>query len=256
MKYTCCWLYNFIIAPNGWEQQVKITSDYHGIIQQAIRIYQFCFSNTSRILLTNSRLDQLSPWFIYKCHQIITPPHTHTHTHTQLNIIVTSRKRHGASQHLQLVCLFMFGSFFRLYKEITKHYSDVIMSAMVSQITPASGLFTQSFVQTLIKENIKFRVNCVRGIHRWPVNFSHKRPVTQKMFPFDDVIMVPPVIGKSSAMRKAFLCHDTFINIYKYIYMRLQSLTRKPFDIFTFGEVKLHLVRVILCSEWHGAWFV
>ena len=29
----------------------------------------------------------------------------------------------------------------------------------------------------------------VRGIHRRPVNSPHKWPVTQKMFPFDDVIM-------------------------------------------------------------------
>ena len=29
----------------------------------------------------------------------------------------------------------------------------------------------------------------VRGIHWWPVNSPHNRPVTWKMFPFDDVIM-------------------------------------------------------------------
>ena len=29
----------------------------------------------------------------------------------------------------------------------------------------------------------------VRGIHRWPVNSPHKRPVTRKMFQFDDVFM-------------------------------------------------------------------
>ena len=29
----------------------------------------------------------------------------------------------------------------------------------------------------------------LRGIHRWPVNSPHKRPVTRIMFPFDDVIM-------------------------------------------------------------------
>ena len=29
----------------------------------------------------------------------------------------------------------------------------------------------------------------VRGIHRWPVNFPHKGPVTRKMLPFNDVIM-------------------------------------------------------------------
>ena len=28
------------------------------------------------------------------------------------------------------------------------------------------------------------------GIHRWPVNSPHKGPVTRKMFPFDDVIMI------------------------------------------------------------------
>ena len=31
----------------------------------------------------------------------------------------------------------------------------------------------------------------VRGIYRWPVNFPHKRPLTRKMFSFDDVVMVP-----------------------------------------------------------------
>ena len=30
---------------------------------------------------------------------------------------------------------------------------------------------------------------CVRGIHRWWVNSPHKRPVTRKMFLFDDVII-------------------------------------------------------------------
>ena len=29
----------------------------------------------------------------------------------------------------------------------------------------------------------------VWGINRWPVNSAHKRPVTHKMFPFDDVII-------------------------------------------------------------------
>ena len=30
----------------------------------------------------------------------------------------------------------------------------------------------------------------MRGIHRRPVNSPHKGPVTRKMFPFDDVIMI------------------------------------------------------------------
>ena len=32
----------------------------------------------------------------------------------------------------------------------------------------------------------------VRGIHRSPVNSPYKWPVMRKMFPFDDVIMIPP----------------------------------------------------------------
>ena len=35
----------------------------------------------------------------------------------------------------------------------------------------------------------------VWGIHRWPVNSPHKRPVTRKMFPFDDVIVMIWHIG-------------------------------------------------------------
>ena len=43
----------------------------------------------------------------------------------------------------------------------------------------------------------------VRGIHRWPVNSPHKRPVTRKMFSFDDVIMRWSDLGKSTT--KAYI---------------------------------------------------
>ena len=53
-----------------------------------------------------------------------------------------------------------------------------------------SRLFTQPFIQTQIKGNIKSSASLaiVWGIHRWPVT-PHKWPVTRIMFPFDDVIM-------------------------------------------------------------------
>ena len=41
-----------------------------------------------------------------------------------------------------------------------------------------------------------------RGIHRWPLNSPCKWPVTQKMFPFDDIIMDSP--HKETVMEKAF----------------------------------------------------
>ena len=57
--------------------------------------------------------------------------------------------------------------------------------------SPASRVFTQPFIQAQIKENIKAPRHWpfVWGIHRWPMNSPHKRPVTRKRFPFDDVIM-------------------------------------------------------------------
>ena len=70
-----------------------------------------------------------------------------------------------------------------------RHYSDVIMSAMASQITGVS--FAQPFVPVQIKENIK-------APRHWPLWWEstgdqwiplHKGPVARKMFPFDDVSM-------------------------------------------------------------------
>ena len=71
------------------------------------------------------------------------------------------------------------------------HCSDVIMSAIASPI-PASRLFTQPFIQGADqrKHQSSALLAFVRGIHRWPANYPHKEPVTRKMFPFDDVIMV------------------------------------------------------------------
>ena len=52
----------------------------------------------------------------------------------------------------------------RKYEKYNHHYSDFAMSMIASQIT-------------------------ILKIVYWPVNSPHKRPVTRKIFPFDDVIM-------------------------------------------------------------------
>ena len=55
----------------------------------------------------------------------------------------------------------------------------------------ASRLFTQPFIQTQIgKYQSSASLAFVRGIHRGPVNSPHKGPVTRKILPFDDVIMI------------------------------------------------------------------
>ena len=63
------------------------------------------------------------------------------------------------------------------------HYVDVIMSAMVSQITGVSivCLIVNSGADQR-KHQSSALLGFVRRIHRWPVNSPHKSPVTWKCF--------------------------------------------------------------------------
>ena len=71
------------------------------------------------------------------------------------------------------------------------HYCDVIMGAMASQITSLAIVY--SSVHSGIdkrKHQSSTTPAFVLGIQRWPVNSSHKWPVTRKMFPFEDVSVI------------------------------------------------------------------
>ena len=70
------------------------------------------------------------------------------------------------------------------------HYDDVIMTMLASQISslPVVCSIVYSDVNQR-KHQSSASLAFVREIHRGPVNFLHKWPVTRKMFPFDDVIM-------------------------------------------------------------------
>ena len=64
------------------------------------------------------------------------------------------------------------------------------MSAMASQITRLAIVYSIVYSGAdQGKHQSSALLAFVRGIHRWPVNSSHKGPVTRKTFPFDDVIM-------------------------------------------------------------------
>ena len=65
------------------------------------------------------------------------------------------------------------------------------MGAMASQITSLTIVYSTVYLcADQRKHQSSASLMFVRGIHRWPVNSPHKGPVTRKMFPFDDVIMV------------------------------------------------------------------
>ena len=77
------------------------------------------------------------------------------------------------------------------------HYTDVIMNAMASQITAIFNVFlTVGSGVDQRKHQSSASLAFVRGIHRWPANSPHKRPVTRKMFPLHaDVIMQATISG-------------------------------------------------------------
>ena len=75
---------------------------------------------------------------------------------------------------------------------------NVITSAMASEITGISTAWSAICSgANQRKHQNPVSLAFVRGIRRWPMNSLHKRPVTHKMFPFDDVIMskhIAPVL--------------------------------------------------------------
>ena len=73
------------------------------------------------------------------------------------------------------------------------HYNDVIMNEIASQITSLTIVYSIVYSDAdQRKHQSSASLAFVWGIHREPVNSPHKWPVTRKMFPFDDVIMLRP----------------------------------------------------------------
>ena len=90
------------------------------------------------------------------------------------------------SVNASLFCPVMI-SWLELFVDV--YYSDVIISAMVSEITGVSNYSTVCWGVDQRKHQDSASLTFVRGIHRWPVNSPHKGPATRKNFPFADVIM-------------------------------------------------------------------
>ena len=69
------------------------------------------------------------------------------------------------------------------------------MGAIASQITSPTIVYSTFYSGAdQRKHQSSASLAFVRGFHRWPVNSPHKWPVTRKMFPFDDVIMLGVII--------------------------------------------------------------
>ena len=81
-------------------------------------------------------------------------------------------------------------SFRYFYSTGIFHYSDVMMSAMASQITCVSIVYSTACSDTDgWKHQCSASLVFVRVIHWWQMNSPYKGPVAWKMFLFDCVIM-------------------------------------------------------------------
>ena len=90
-------------------------------------------------------------------------------------------------------CKFNFDCIYMRCGEI--HYDDVIMSTIASQITSLTIVYLTIYSGAdQSKHQSSASLAFVWGIHRGPVNSPHKWPVTRRMFPFDDVIMLVAMI--------------------------------------------------------------
>ena len=84
----------------------------------------------------------------------------------------------GVVMHIMIKCL-------------GNHYTDVTMSAMASQIISVSIVYsTVGPGADQRKQQSSASLAFAWGIQRWSVSSPHKRPVTRKVFPFDDVIVI------------------------------------------------------------------
>ena len=70
------------------------------------------------------------------------------------------------------------------------------MSVMAYQITSLKIVYSTDYSGTnQSNQQTSASLAFVGGIHWWPVNSPHKGPVTLKMFPFDDVIMIEVMLS-------------------------------------------------------------
>ena len=95
------------------------------------------------------------------------------------------------------------------------HYDDVTMSLMASQITSLTIVYSTVYSGAdQRKHQSSASLAFVRGIHRGPVNSQHKWPVTPKMFPFDDVIMI----------KSPWYTGGDFMFLYRFVRRRRQQV--------------------------------
>ena len=99
------------------------------------------------------------------------------------------------------------------FEMICHHYSDVKISAMASQITGVSiAYLTVCSGPNQIKYQSSASLAFMMGVHRWPMNSPHKGPVTWKMLPLDDVILIIGIQWVCKSLRVHIIHVNEIVN--------------------------------------------
>ena len=95
------------------------------------------------------------------------------------------------------------------------HYNDVTMASQISSLIIVYSTVYSGADQR--KHQSSASLASVRSIHRGPVNSPHKWPVTRKMFPFDDVIMVATEqISRTDSVILRHVYRDAYLHVIKF----------------------------------------
>ena len=146
------------------------------------------------------------------------------------DVVITSKRRHFASKYRRfdvittsLLCNVPAGLALGKFK--TKHYNDVIMTTMASQITSLTVVYSTIYSDAdQRKHQSSASLAFVCGIHRDRWIPRTKGQLRRKMFPFYDVIMI-----STSAVRcfGFVITHKGIITVllwYKYVSYLVPSI--------------------------------
>ena len=140
---------------------------------------------TERPLVSTKQI-HTSSWLVF--------PDSHWLRSWAIIYLMKTKIAFGNDSKFGLICAYLTRSWKCMqwqYACCDLHYDDVTMSLMASQITSLTIVYsTVYWGADQRKHQSSASLAFVRGIHRGPVNSPHKWPVTRKMFPFDDAIML------------------------------------------------------------------
>ena len=127
------------------------------------------------------------------------------------------------------------------------------MATIASQITSLTVVYSIVYSGAdQRKHQSSASLAFVWGIHRGPVNSPHKGPVTRKMFPFDDVIMLGWVsVDKVRTIKTWLRNHCMEVTLYFPMIDQHRICYHKECEIITdFNYINIiYLCLIIICAH-------